>query len=297
VALGSIKEIVWRNCLKSKKHTSSYVIFLLVFCTFIYIWLILAMINNISSCSEYVAIEDYFSRYLSCISINELGDFLAGAFAPLAFIWLAGAVFLQSRELTAQRQELEETRNVMREQAAESRATKEYIGEQTKMLSAEQDLRKREQADEAYDELMRGLDQSLENSNLSFNFERIEPTESQKLYGDLSEVWTIRTTVSVVVSPQRAMRSMLQGIANVNSALDAQGGKGMRLGDWDRIGADEIANRLERLLHIEERLSEPHEVRAQMLPTAELHGALTELVTRCSRARVVNALISGSEQT
>ena len=37
---------------------------------------------------------------------NELGDFLAGAFAPVAFGWLVAAVILQAQELRAQRQEL-----------------------------------------------------------------------------------------------------------------------------------------------------------------------------------------------
>jgi hypothetical protein len=50
------------------------------------------------------------ANYLSCRSLNELGDFLAGAFAPLAFVWVAGTVFIQSRELAAQRKELALTR-------------------------------------------------------------------------------------------------------------------------------------------------------------------------------------------
>lgn len=84
-------------------------------------------------------------RYLSCLPPNALGDFLAGAFAPLAFLWLAGTVFIQSRELSAQRQELELTRNemvlqreVMDAQATEARAS-------TDVLRA--DLAYRQQAD------------------------------------------------------------------------------------------------------------------------------------------------------
>ena len=54
--------------------------------------------------------ESVLLRYVSCRTTNELGDFLAGAFAPLAFIWLAGTVFIQSRELAEQREELRLTR-------------------------------------------------------------------------------------------------------------------------------------------------------------------------------------------
>lgn len=52
---------------------------------------------------------------------NNLGDFLAGAFAPLAFLWLAVAVFLQKDELSLQRQELMHSRKVLQEQAIELR--------------------------------------------------------------------------------------------------------------------------------------------------------------------------------
>ena len=39
----------------------------------------------------------------SCLKLNEFGDFLAGTFAPLAFLWLVLAVILQSAELKEQR--------------------------------------------------------------------------------------------------------------------------------------------------------------------------------------------------
>ncbi|OWZ92372.1 hypothetical protein B9J07_18060 [Sinorhizobium sp. LM21] len=53
---------------------------------------------------------------LPCVTPNEMGDILAGFFAPAAFFVLTGAVFLQSLELKAQRDELEETRGVFIEQ-------------------------------------------------------------------------------------------------------------------------------------------------------------------------------------
>lgn len=53
---------------------------------------------------------------------NEWGDFFAGATAPLAFLWLAVAVFLQKHELELQRQELREARRAQELQAKETGA-------------------------------------------------------------------------------------------------------------------------------------------------------------------------------
>ncbi len=47
---------------------------------------------------------------------NELGDFLAGVFTPLALGWLVYGYFLQTRELGLQRQELALTRDKLSEQ-------------------------------------------------------------------------------------------------------------------------------------------------------------------------------------
>nr|WP_272211160.1 hypothetical protein [Marinicella sp. W31]MDC2877045.1 hypothetical protein [Marinicella sp. W31] len=75
------------------------------------------------------------------------GDFLAGAFAPLAFVWLIAAVFIQSNELREQRAELKLTRrefelnrNVMESQAEEARRQAEYVGQQTAYLKEQNAL-------------------------------------------------------------------------------------------------------------------------------------------------------------
>ncbi len=53
-------------------------------------------------------------------NLNELGDFLAGFFTPLAFGWLVCGYLLQSKELRLQREELALTRD--------------QLGKQTKLL-------------------------------------------------------------------------------------------------------------------------------------------------------------------
>lgn len=81
-------------------------------------------------------------RQLPCLSANELGDFLAGAFAPLAFLWLAATVLIQSKELAAQREELGMTRQEMQASVEQMRA-------QTQIFQEEQD-RKRQEIKDAH---------------------------------------------------------------------------------------------------------------------------------------------------
>ena len=59
-------------------------------------------------------------RLLTTGDLNELGDFFAGFFTPLAFGWLIYGYLLQSSELSLQRKELELTR--------------EQLGKQTELL-------------------------------------------------------------------------------------------------------------------------------------------------------------------
>lgn len=94
----------------------------------------------------------FWDRYLGCRSVNELGDALAGAFAPVAFLWLAGAVFIQSKELEAQREELNETQEVMREQVDEMRASTALLRLQTEAIQKDQARKDQELADKEFDE-------------------------------------------------------------------------------------------------------------------------------------------------
>jgi hypothetical protein len=87
------------------------------------------------------------SDRILCLSAGEFGSYLQGLFAPVAFIWLVAAVWIQSKELGHQREELrltrtefEYNREVMKSQAEEARKQAEHIGEQTKvLLTAEAD--------------------------------------------------------------------------------------------------------------------------------------------------------------
>lgn len=106
----------------------------------------------------------FWDRFLACRQINELGDTLGGAFAPIAFLWLAGTVFIQSQELAAQRQELDETQSVMREQlevarqqVEETKASTALFKKQTEILERDQQSRDEAQADAEFDEMVKNF--------------------------------------------------------------------------------------------------------------------------------------------
>ncbi|MFN3225393.1 MAG: hypothetical protein ACE360_03980 [Hyphomicrobiales bacterium] len=91
---------------------------------------------------------------------NELGDFLAGIFAPLAFFWLVIAVFVQSSQLNSQKEELSLTRQEMalareikEEEVNEARQSVKFIGEQTSILKSERIQRSSEFYDNQLSEL------------------------------------------------------------------------------------------------------------------------------------------------
>lgn len=120
-------------------------------------------------------------RMFSCLEPNELGDLLAGAFAPLAFLWLVATVWIQSRELKAQRKELaltrkefeqnrkvaEETRREIAEQAEAARRNAEFVGKQTELL----DLQYQKQLQDAVDQEFKQLLGQL-NNFLAVRFHR-----------------------------------------------------------------------------------------------------------------------------
>jgi hypothetical protein len=89
----------------------------------------------------------------ACLAPNEIGDFLAGVFAPLAFIWLSWAVVLQSQELRAQRDDnalsrevAKDQRAAMQAQATEAKATAEALQAQAEAMKLERELRDQEAA-------------------------------------------------------------------------------------------------------------------------------------------------------
>lgn len=81
--------------------------------------------------------------------LNEWGDFLAGAFAPLAFFWLALGYFQQGDELRQNtealrlqaeqlKQQVEETKLLVQEAGAQAKASAELAEHQAALLAHEE---------------------------------------------------------------------------------------------------------------------------------------------------------------
>lgn len=77
------------------------------------------------------------------LAANNLGDFLAGVFSPVAALWFVYAVFMQREELELQRQELIDTRKVLEEQQKaqeQSALSSRELTEQTKKQNYLQEI-------------------------------------------------------------------------------------------------------------------------------------------------------------
>lgn len=60
------------------------------------------------------------------VSLNELGDFLAGVFSPLAFLWFVLTLFVQHSELATQNAELKLMTEVTREELENVKDTNKH---------------------------------------------------------------------------------------------------------------------------------------------------------------------------
>lgn len=108
------------------------------------IWVGAFLLSHSDECAD----DPTRAVVFQCLTLNELGDFLAGFFAPLALLWLAAAVYIQSKELSEQREELKLTRKefelsrdvaeeqkiAIQSQAEESRRSAELISIQTEIM-------------------------------------------------------------------------------------------------------------------------------------------------------------------
>lgn len=140
----------------------------------------LVLLKNTNTCSETataVAITE-IDTWLTCRNANEIGDFLAGVFAPLAFILLAATVWMQSSELQAQREELrlaraeaEGTRKALEAQAEESKKNVELIARQTIVLEHQAAQESQKEADYAFDQYVDILNSVAQEGAVEFLIE------------------------------------------------------------------------------------------------------------------------------
>jgi len=112
---------------------------------------------------------------VSNLELNEFGDFLAGVFAPLAFLWLVVAVFVQKDELRAQLVEFQRSYELQMRALEKSSIDGKFIYVSTlgnkfaKLLNLERvrisELVTEDKHDEAIKELNRRLSESANMSS------------------------------------------------------------------------------------------------------------------------------------
>jgi hypothetical protein len=88
---------------------------------------------------------------------NELGDFLAGCFSPLAFAWVLAAVLVQSRQLEVQRNEARENGDALRAQSDQLKRSVEQLERQAGHMEAAFRQREEERITEVTRDLTRRL--------------------------------------------------------------------------------------------------------------------------------------------
>jgi len=113
--------------------------------------------------------------YFPCMPPGEIGDSLAGIFAPLAFLWLVAAVLVQSQELQEQRRELKltrtefelsrdvaiESKSVAEAQAKAAHAQAQAVTIQNDILREQLQTQRKVHLDEDFSRLLDQLDTAL----------------------------------------------------------------------------------------------------------------------------------------
>lgn len=130
-----------------------------------------------------------------CMEPNEIGDMLAGVFAPITFLWVALAVFLQRSELRSQREELEQNRVIAIGQA-------ETMREQTTHLAAQRIADEMRVADNQIDDLIpivqRELD-SLMSDHYEYRLDNEDwstmPLEAERVAADVPSFERLQRTL------------------------------------------------------------------------------------------------------
>lgn len=92
---------------------------------------------------------------------NEIGDTLAGLFSVLAFVWIIATVLLQSRELAAQREQLELATHESERMATTLQAQTNLMQTQTEMILADSERRRAQDAGLVLDTMLQGLSNLL----------------------------------------------------------------------------------------------------------------------------------------
>jgi hypothetical protein len=135
-------------------------------------WLLLAFV--------YVYLN---SSVVSLLKPNELGDFAAGVSAPLAFLWLVVAVFLQKEELQ------HNTRALLLQAAELKHAVRQYT-DQTELWRQERQSESFKDEERRIGALVTDLLRDIAQSSdaIAVTFGERERLSTQKIFGNSKEV-------------------------------------------------------------------------------------------------------------
>lgn len=186
-----------------------------------------------------------FATELAEMSPNEIGDTLAGFFAPLAFLWLFIATTMQSEELRLQRNEIEENRDVMKEQAAEAKRQAEFLGAQTAAMQRQTKLLKL-QADTAvtvaqrqhkismFDKRIDIYEQLTRISNMDFFNDEIDYAlyDRLALVSNRSEFMFDSEFVSWIVQIAKAVEEFVEKSDTANELASEAGQNPVKQIEW-----------------------------------------------------------------
>lgn len=208
--------------------------------TLVYLLVLVLISLAIDTCegSEAVRDTDWLARQFSCMSHNELGDYLAGASAPLAFLWLVVAVFIQSKELAAQREELKLTRSEYSQTREEMKASTNQLKAQTNLLRDDLNRKGQEIADKSLHELLVKISAKIDNCQIGIVLDYPDKSDEQKGYMGFTNVEKIRfinPELPDQFNPDIDSIEILKLKDYVNSKIDSSKGKiiSWRIDDYE----------------------------------------------------------------
>lgn len=215
---------------------------------------------------------------------NELGDFLAGFFAPLAFAWLAYAVVIQSKELAAQKEELRLTREEMkltrevateakeatRAQADEARRSAELFTVQTELMREDSEFARRGEASEQFTRLLGIIRGSLTASL---------PISNEGTPQDVKEWFAARHK---------------EVVEEINSVLNSS----MTVGDYKfEVTEDRFRNiiavlpAVDTVLHLESKLDQIDRAILKAIGIEDIYDAISVAKTDEQKKRIVDTIL------
>lgn len=213
-----------------------------------------------------------FLKNIQALRPNEWGDFFAGAFAPLAFVWLVATVWIQHDEFRMQQEELAQTRHefelnreVLKSQAEEAKKQAQYIGAQTEMLRREE------------------LERAVSENDIIFNANLLELSRHLKKYNNTAvvRVGSVQKYMGIELSEDEyreydIVRDVSHYIIDIVNEIRHDPSDTVRLSDPNKMQVD--IRYIKICVQCIENMSNAGKVRAGILRLPDLLEAMNHLL-------------------